>query len=162
MSIPITIFIPKDAPEWSPSDLNAKLASHGFQVVVNDFDPSTHVGFLPTSYDGQPSGFEYYHEPIEEYLESVDEMREEEPDEFPYTEEDLRRVAGSRAVVQLITHSSYRQRAAAIIVASCLGELCGGWVLDEPVWKWHDAASAVTWARGAVAELWELAAKYGE
>jgi len=152
VSIPVTIFIPKGARKWTSRDLNAKLASHGFPIQLHDFDPQRQTGFVPASFDGQQTGFEYFIEPIEAYLDSIEERRQFEADD-PYSEEDLLRVRASRDVVQLVTHASSRGRAAAVVVASCIAELTDGWVLDEPVWRWHSSKNAVSWARDKAAAM---------
>lgn len=159
MSIPITIFIPAGA-RWSVSDLNAQLAAHGFPVQVDPFDPKKDFGYRPCVYDGHRCGFEYFFEPIDVYMESVEEMRECEPDDFPYSEGDIERVQRSAEVVQLVTHSGLRDRTAAVFVASCLAELTGGTLLDEPVWKWYDGEGLVAWARGEVEALVPLIVEY--
>lgn len=71
-------------------------------------------------------------------MESIEEMREYKPDDFPYSEQDLQRIQASSQVIQLVTHSSFRARAVSLIVGSCLAELTNGSLLDEPVWQWHD------------------------
>jgi hypothetical protein len=70
-------------------------------------------------------------------------MLELEPDDFPYTDEDLIRIRSHDHVVQLITYSSFRGRMAAVIAAGNLATLTGGWVLDEPGWRWTRMANAV-------------------
>jgi hypothetical protein len=158
MSIPLTVFVPAQHRKWTSGELLAEIKRNGFALELEPFDARKQRGAVPCKYRGIPCYFEYYRDSLEQYLEAVDEMRELEPDDFPYTDEDLIRIRSHDHVVQLITHSSFRGRLAAVIAAGNLARLTGGWVLDEPVWKWNSGAEAIAWAQAAEREMAEAVA----
>jgi hypothetical protein len=156
MSAAITIFLPRPIRrgfllfrrnDWSAKQLNSAIAAAGFDLQLDEFDPASHVGHLPCTVEGNECGFEYYPDSIEAYLEAVEDLREEEGDEFPYSEEDLSTVRRHRSAVQLVIHYRPREYSAAAATAACLAKMTGGVVLDEPVWKWYRGAAAIAWGR---------------
>jgi hypothetical protein len=149
MSAAITIFIPKLRKSWTSAQLNHEIARAGFPVVLESFDPARQSGYVPAMVDGVRSGFEFYSDDVEAYLESVEDMRDDR--DFPYSEEDLGRVAAHESVVQLIIHYRPREYAAAAVTAAALAALTGGLALDEPVWKWVSGDEALAWARDVYA-----------
>jgi hypothetical protein len=147
MSVTVTIFVPARSRNWTSRDLQAEIRKNGFALELESFDARKHGGAVPCKYQDVDCYFEYSRDSLKAYLEAVEEMREDDPDDFPYSDEDLARIRVHDHVVQLTTHSSFRGMVAAVIAAASLATLTGGWVLDEAVWKWISGPESVAWAQ---------------
>ena len=139
MSIHIMAFARSKAYLPKASAWAAAIREAGFALQLNvDFDPRTQEGFLPSSYDGKPAGFEYYCEPMEEYLSEVG-------DEFSPSQ--LKRLNPFGIAVDFVSHSRFADGLAAAIAAGVLVSLTRGLLLDTNTGEFHDGASSIPWAR---------------
>lgn len=107
--------------QWQSAIRNA-----GHDLVLDDFSPTEHTGFLPTQLAGEECGFEYSFDPIVD-----DEV------------EDLRSVIGDRThVVTFTWHSSELDMRAAEIAASSLTDVANG-IFFDPQSGAHAEGNAV-------------------
>ena len=112
----------------TPVDWQAAIHVEGFDLELDcDFDPKTHTGFLPARYRGDPAGFEYYCDPLNE-----------------------------DATVSLKWGGNLREAASGIIAAACLCKLTSGQLLDPQADEVISALSVMDWARREELGLQEM------
>jgi hypothetical protein len=142
MSVAVSVLTPSAASEWTCQELAAFIRNAGFDLTLDDFDPVSQSGFLPGAYRGKPAGFEYFRDSAEEYLAMLED---DGADDFEPA--DLERMAQFDQVIELVTHSRFRDGAAACIAAGALAAMTGGVVLDNSSGKFISAEQALDWSR---------------
>jgi hypothetical protein len=112
----------------------AALDAAGVGVVLENIgDLRKHSGYLPATYRGQPSGFEWFYGPI------ADNFGGDVPDGLD----------GRQHVINCVTHSDMRELACALAACAALSELADGLLYDEESGGLLDPAAAMTQAIAA-------------
>jgi hypothetical protein len=92
-------------------------------ITLGDIDDlRSHSGFFPASYQGAPSGFEWYYDTIEESY----------GDDLPSE------IGDKTHAVTLVTHSDMRELICALIAGGILAKISDGLVLDGETGKLSD------------------------
>ena len=136
MSISRTVYLQR-AKMLAPKAWAEAIRAADFPVDMDtDFDVEHLSGFLPCSYDGQPSGFEYFFSTV------ADRGADEVPD------------VGDRDVaVSFVTHSSMRGLATAVAAAAVLCAHTDGVLHDEEAGELVAAKDALADARELIASI---------
>ena len=136
VSMQIVVFLNQipSAKIWSAAIKRAQ-----FPFALNDsFDTTRQSGFVPSSYGETPSGFEYYCDPVEDYLDEVGD---------DFSETDITKLQRYAYAVNFVTHSRFHDGMVAAIAAGVLTEIAGGLLLDCQTGKFVQPSEAVAWAR---------------
>ncbi len=112
MSVDLYVFLrDKDVPtrdRWQQA-INA----YGVDLVLDDFDPREHEGYLPVKLNGKPTGFEYYFGSVEEELGDRPE-----------------RIGDRDRIISFVLHSDLTELKAAIWAAAVLTKHTSGIFCD--------------------------------
>jgi len=136
MSIHIVVFLNEIPPAkaWA-----AALEENEFAIKLNrSFDTTRQRGFVPSSYGHVPAGFEYYADPVEDYLDEVGE---------DFAEDEVARIRQFSYAIDFVTHSRFHDAIAAAIAAGVLAQLRDGLLLDCQTGNFLQSSEAVRWAR---------------
>jgi hypothetical protein len=151
MSVHVVAFVPSASAFPTPLAWAAAIREAGFPFVLDHaFDVFTQVGFLPGQYAGVPAGFEYYCDPVAEYLSEVGH-------EFSWLQR--LRIRRHSFAVAFVTHSRFRDLMASVLASSILTRLSNGLLLDTSSGKCFTSASVLGWAKEQHARLVPLLAE---
>ena len=139
MSIHTVVFVPDKTLLPCSAKLAQQASSAGYQLeAASDFDPQIQNGFLPVTCDGMETGFEYFCDPISDYLDEVGS-------EFSFLQR--WRMRRFEVVADFVTHSGHDERYAAIIAAASFAVAANGLLLDCNSGRFIPSKRAFRWAR---------------
>src|SRR4029077_4704527 len=112
MSVDLFVFL-RDTDVPTRDSWQDAIKAAGVDLVLDDFDPREHTGYLPVKLDGKPTGFEYY-------FGSVDEELRQRPEQI-----------GDRdRVISFVLHSDLTELRAAMWAAAVLTKHASGIFCD--------------------------------
>jgi hypothetical protein len=142
MSVNCYIFL-DDALLPSVAEWQAELDKQQCGIVLEPIeDLRTHSGYLPTSYHGQPCGYEWYYGTAEEIFGKQPEI-----------------VDRRTHAIDFVTHSDMQELICGMISGAVLAKLANGLVLDEESGEFVDGNKALEIAKRIEAEQAEVAKK---
>jgi hypothetical protein len=132
MSVSVIVFLRSERTPSSTAWQDG-IQRHGFTVGLDlEFDPASFSGFLPCTYGGVASGFEYYLD--DAALDGLDTAG--------------RSLVGNRnKMISLVTHSDMREAATSAIAAGVLAAVADGVLYDAEGGEIVLGTDAANWAR---------------
>jgi len=112
MSVELCVFL-RDKNVPTKDRWQQAINDSGVDLVLDDFDPRVHTGYLPAKLNGKPTGFEYY-------FGSVEEAFAERPE----------RIGDRDRVLSFVLHSDLTELKAAMWAAAVLTKHASGIFYD--------------------------------